>query len=139
MPTGCIHSISSQPMSVSGSPTVVISQSNTALTSPPLKASPGTVTARRARTWCCGCGPRPPALLEPYDLARQFRILCALQDGVGGGQSSAQPGRQALLEVGIHRHCRAPPLSLPAGRRSTGVLSWVNADMSITFQFGYRP
>ena len=29
MPTGCIHSSSSQPMSVSGSPTVVISQSNT--------------------------------------------------------------------------------------------------------------
>ena len=24
--------------------------------------------------------PKPPALLEPYDLARQFRILCALQD-----------------------------------------------------------
>ena len=38
MPTGCIQSSSSQPMSVSGSPTVVISQSKTALTSPPMNA-----------------------------------------------------------------------------------------------------
>ena len=37
-PTGCIQSSSSQPMSVSGSPTVVISQSKTALTSPPVNA-----------------------------------------------------------------------------------------------------
>ena len=55
-------------------------------------------------------------------------------DVVGVGQLGAQPTGQPLNDIGVQRHCRAPsPL---AGRRSTGVLSCLNADMSIAAQFG---
>ena len=53
-------------------------------------------------------------------------------DIVGIRQLGAQPGGQALGDVGVQRHWRTPS----SGSRSIGVLSWVNADMSMAAQFG---
>ena len=69
--------------------------------------------------------PKPPALLEPYDLARQFTILRALQDTDGAGATGAvarghrRGPRPAVLRHGTRRRRRLrnggaqPPTTTP--------------------------